>query len=111
MAVSSKICGGRQAKPSAVAGRAVLCPASRRRGEDSPGRDHPHHHSPSAPASPGCVPTKIRAAVYPLLSADRYAAKALRNGQPSWDADCLDQLPLGYCTEGDERKGDNDDSR
>ena len=57
------------------------------------------------------MPTKIRAAVYPLLSADRYAAKVLRNGQPSWDADCLDQLPLGYCTEGDERKGDTDESR
>ena len=90
---------------------AVHCPASRRPAEDSPGHGNPQHHRPSAPASPGCVPTKIRAAVYPLLSADRYAAKVLRNGQPSWDADCLDQLPLGYCTEGDERKGDTDESR
>ena len=51
LAISSKICGGRQGKSSAVAGMAVHCPASRRRAEDSPGHGNPQHHHPFAPVS------------------------------------------------------------
>ena len=52
LAVSNKICGGRQGKTSAVAGMAVHCPASRRRAEDSPGHGNPQHHRPSV--TPHC---------------------------------------------------------
>jgi predicted nucleic acid-binding Zn ribbon protein len=44
-----------------------------------------------------------RAAVYRLISVYRDADKALRGGRPSWDKQCLDQLPLGYSTAGDNR--------
>ena len=44
-----------------------------------------------------------RAAMYRLISAYRDADKALRDGRPSWDKDCLDQLPCAYSTEGDRR--------
>jgi hypothetical protein len=44
-----------------------------------------------------------RAAMYRMISVYRDADNALRAGRPSWDKDCLEQLPLAFSTEGDKR--------
>ena len=47
------------------------------------------------------MPIDIHAAMVRLISAYRDADKSLRDGRKSWEEDCLNQLPLGYSTEGD----------
>ena len=49
------------------------------------------------------MPINIHAAMVRLIPACRDADKALRAGRKSWDEDCLNQLPLGYSTDGDKR--------
>jgi hypothetical protein len=45
----------------------------------------------------------IHAAMVRMIRAYRDADKALRDGRPSWDADCLSQLPPAFSDEGDKR--------